>query len=767
MLKEIKFIQNVGRFAKAQPTQSSTYKRCVLFFGENGWGKSTISEILRSVSVSDPGLLIGRKTLNGGSDQKIVMCFDNQQAIFENNTWSGPQPKIEVYDSTFVNENVYSGDIVSADHLKNQYGLVIGATGVNLVQQLTRLDDESRRVNATIKSQETELVSAIQSASKLSVNVNQVIQLEAVENVDIKIQEKESEVTRLKKTVELQAAAVPEPLSIPSESAGLKQLLQSSVDGVAQDALTAVRQHIAKFDQHDGTVYAPHEAWLESGLVYTSADDCPFCGQELKDRRLVFAYQQYFSDAYKTLASSIRQSRETFAQYVSGDFRDNVNKQLGINAKAIEYWKSAGGLDEPDIGDVPALIAVMEQAAEKLDAAFAKKQTNLTEAQSSSTYEAALAEWEQARGGLVQTNAVIEKFAKQVEDIKSSIDPSLLANAEHELAILLAKKVRHTSEMQTLVKALLANQKRKEDIATEKANLRDQLTVHAKSITENLGKTINAYLARINAGFRIDYKEPDYRGKEPAASYQILINDVPVAPRGKEDDPTKSSFRNTLSAGDKSTLALAFFLAKVNADTDLANSIVVLDDPFTSLDNFRRHFTADEIRKLFSATLQVIVFSHDKNFLRLLWDKIDHNSITSLALQAGAPGVTTIAPYDIEAATQPRFVTERMKIEEFFLDGEAHDPTYIRTRLRTVCEDFYRRGDPATFSHDATLGEIIYALDAAPNHHYKDALDDLRSVNEYSRPINHAEIANNLAEESSDEELKGFCKLVLKLTRGM
>ena len=766
MLKEIKFIQNVGRFAKAQPTQSSTYKRCVLVFGENGWGKSTISEILRSVSVSDPAPLIGRKTLDGGPDQKIVMLFDTHQVMLENGVWSGPQPKIEVYDSTFVNENVYSGDIVSADHLKNQYGLVVGATGVKLVQQLTSLDDEGRKVNATLKSQETELVSAIQSVSKLSMNADNVIQLEAVVDVDTKIQGKKSEVARLRKSAELKVAAVPEPLSIPSESADLKQLLQSSVDGVAQDALTAVRQHIAEFHQNDGTVYDSHEAWLESGLAYDSADDCPFCGQELKDRRLVSAYQQYFSEAYKTLASSIRRSRGTFARYASGEFRANVNKQLGINAKAIEYWKVAGGLDEPDIGDVPALIATMEQAAGKLDVAFAEKQTNLTEAQNSSTYEAALAEWEQARGGLVQTNVVIEKFAEQVEDLKSSIDPSLLANAERDLAILLAKKVRHTSEMKALVDALLARRKRKEEIATEKANLRDQLAAHAKSITEKLGKTINAYLARLNAGFRIDYKEPNYRGKEPAASYQILINDVPVAPRGKEDDPTQPSFRNTLSAGDKSTLALAFFLAKVNADTDLANSIVVLDDPFTSLDNFRRQFTTNEIKRLCSEALQVLVFSHDKNFLRLLWDKIEQASITSLALQTGARGATTIAPYDIKAATQPRFVTERMEIEEF-LEGELHNPSHIRTRLRSVCEDFYRRGDPSTFSRSATLDEIIRTLDAAPNHPYKSALDDLRSVNEYSRSDNHAEIADNPAEESSDEELKGFCRLVLELTRGM
>jgi hypothetical protein len=87
---------------------------------------------------------------------------------------------------------------------------------------------------------------------------------------------------------------------------------------------------------------------------------------------------------------------------------------------------------------------------------------------------------------------------------------------------------------------------------------------------------INEYLRRLAAGFRIDYREPDYRGKEPSASYSILIREVAISPRSGASELDKPSFRNTLSAGDKSTLALALFLAKVNADPNLNETIVVL-----------------------------------------------------------------------------------------------------------------------------------------------------------------------------------------------
>jgi len=141
--------------------------------------------------------------------------------------------------------------------------------------------------------------------------------------------------------------------------------------------------------------------------------------------------------------------------------------------------------------------------------------------------------------------------------------------------------------------------------------------------------------------------------------------------------------------------------------------------------------------------------------------------VFSLALQTGAPGITTIARYDIAAATQPRQSTERTQIEEF-LEGEPHEPAYIRTRLRTVCEDFYRNGDRTLFGQAASLEEILRTLDnAADTHPYKGALEELRDINEYSRGDSHAPVPGNPAEDTSVEELKEFCRRVLDLTRGM
>ena len=72
------------------------------------------------------------------------------------------------------------------------------------------------------------------------------------------------------------------------------------------------------------------------------------------------------------------------------------------------------------------------------------------------------------------------------------------------------------------------------------------------------------------------------------------------------------------------------------------------------------------------------------------------------------------------------------------------------------------------FREDANLEKIIRLLEDAPEDHpYKGVIEDLCDINKYSCGEHHAEVEDDPSGESSDEELKGFCRWVLDLTRGM
>ena len=766
-LREVKYVQNIGRFEKGQSVAGAAFGPCTLVFGENGWGKSTLADLLRSLTMRNPDIVIGRKTLASGAEQKAVVHFDGQRAVFEDGAWSGIRPRIAVYDSVFVNENLFSGDVVTNEHLKNQYGMVVGEEGVRRVRRIVELDNENRENNIQARVVEAELDSIVRAVGPEGMPHKEFLDIEAIPDVDAKIEVKERQVQRASRAKELKGAGEPRALPVPTETEEFRKSVHSTIDGIAKGAASAVREHIAKHEVKGRGGAMTHESWLEAGTTFVDVAECAFCGQPLDDRTLVDSYAEFFSAAYKTLAADVKMKRDTFARYEKGEYRGQVNELVGQNETLYAYWKEAGQIEAPELEGVEAAIRDMEAAARLLDAVFLEKQGNLTEVSTGGNVEVAITTWNEGRKAIVRINGGVEGHVTKIKALKGSVDETDLPRFEKELKTLQAAKRRHENQTAAVISKLKDHEAKKERIAKAKADEKKALNAHGRVITETLGKTINSYLGRLNAGFKIDYREPNYQSKEPAASYQILINNVPVSPRTTSENLAEASFRNTLSAGDRSTLALALFLARLNADPALGETIVVLDDPFTSLDNFRRHFTAIEIRKLCGSAAQTIVLSHDKNFLRLLWEKIDRSKMKCVAIQAGAPGMTTIAPYDIESATRPRHITERMKIEEF-VEGEPHEAAYIRTRLRTVCEDFYRRGDPGLFREAASLEQIIRILENAPDEHpYKGVIEDLRDINEYSRGQHHAEIEDDPSGESTDEELKGFSLRVLELTRGM
>src|SRR3546814_8259827 len=105
---------------------------------------------------------------------------------------------------------------------------------------------------------------------------------------------------------------------------------------------------------------------------------------------------------------------------------------------------------------------------------------------------------------------------------------------------------------------------------------REALEDYRRAVFPNYEVAINLYLQRFNAGFRIAGVAPVNARAGSSCTYNVVINNQPVAIGAGKPGPGAPSFRNTLSAGDRNTLALAFFFASLDQDPDLANKIVVI-----------------------------------------------------------------------------------------------------------------------------------------------------------------------------------------------
>lgn len=127
-----------------------------------------------------------------------------------------------------------------------------------------------------------------------------------------------------------------------------------------------------------------------------------------------------------------------------------------------------------------------------------------------------------------------------------------------------------------------------------------------------------------------------------------------------------------LSEGESRSLSLAAFLTELS--TASARSAIIFDDPVSSLD----HIWRDRIAKRLvaeSSVRQVIVFTHDVLFLRLLMDQADKRG-TGYVLQClrrdGQPGLTTP---ELPWATMPvkariGYLRNKLQaVEKIFLTG--------------------------------------------------------------------------------------------------
>jgi wobble nucleotide-excising tRNase len=160
----------------------------------------------------------------------------------------------------------------------------------------------------------------------------------------------------------------------------------------------------------------------------------------------------------------------------------------------------------------------------------------------------------------------------------------------------------------------------------------------------------------------------------------------------------------TRSARSRSTLALAFFLAQLEQDANRTGKIIVFDDPFASMDSFRRNHTVHQIHKCGETCAQIVVLSHEPGFLKLLWDRIPAADRKTLQFARVGEENTTIAEWDVEKAVQARYHADIDTLQRFFADGEGERMNVIQ-KIRPVLEGFCRNLYPRQFGEQEMMGQ--------------------------------------------------------------
>ena len=306
-------------------------------------------------------------------------------------------------------------------------------------------------------------------------------------------------------------------------------------------------------------------------------------------------------------------------------------------------------------------------------------------------------------------------------------------------------------------------------MSRKKTKPREQLDAHTNQMIKPYEDRINHYLGAFNAKFRITETKHDYRGGTAASIYQLVINNKTVELGSPETPHELPSFKNTLSSGDRMTLALAFFLTYLECDPELAKKAVVFDDPFTSQDSFRRRQTVQEIVKMAQSCSQVIVLSHDATFLEQIWDKAPPAERIALSLDDYRTQGSKIMPLNLKNACQGRTVQEIDDLQTYLTTGEGNLIDVIR-KMRGVLEAYCWMHYPAAFKADQDwLGDIVGKIRGSGEQHpARHLYSELDQINDYTSPYHHGEnMSSGKSVQIDSQELTGFVKRTLEVVNAL
>ncbi|MCG6121215.1 MAG: AAA family ATPase [Microvirga sp.] len=725
-LKKITKINNVGRF-KAARISGGEYGHFTLIYGGNGRGKTTLCAILRSLQLNEPKLIQRRKTFLATSEPEVGLLLDGGPVRFSGGAWTSAQPDIHIFDQQFVTENVHGGDQIDVEHRRNFYRIVVGPKGVALAEEVDRLDAAATAKQSEIGAEKRVLEQHVPASIKLEA----FRKLPADANIDDKIDRAARVLKAINDGVAIASRNLLSVPSLPALPNGFLDLLAKGVDGIAADASARVQGQLAHHRFRDGG-----EVWLSQGLPHIVDDLCPFCATSLDGNSLIEAYRGYFSEAYAAHKAAIADMSTKLDQALSSTAALRVEQSFVQVSTDAEFWKAYC-----DHGYNPSGAAdrISDEVGALLDAAkamlVAKAKAPLEPLEPSTAFIEAQATWSAT---CVELDADVAMFVEGNRRIQAVKDANAVANrasAEATLAALQAVKKRHSEPVLSLATKYDTLLSEKKALVEAKEAKKDELDTYDSTILGAYEADINRFLALFGASFRLAQCSKNYVGKVPQSTYCLRFDtsDIDVT-KSSADDP---GFDTTMSAGDKNTFALAFFLSQLKRDLDIARKIVVFDDPFTSLDDFRRAMTAKEIVRTGEPgkAAQVILLSHDKFFLNAVRDKIHDATCTPLQISASA-GCSSVESWDIEREVREGYLHDHMRLLDF-AEGRSGDARDMRMIMRPLLEKYIRYRFPNQILEGKWLGDMLAIIRGDPAHPLMPQYDELDDINGYTAPFHH------------------------------
>ncbi|GAA7803256.1 hypothetical protein JP0179_12180 [Helicobacter pylori] len=382
-------------------------------------------------------------------------------------------------------------------------------------------------------------------------------------------------------------------IKLPKDYQTIKDKLESlfsfDIDKEAGQVSKEIKEHISNVGRE----------FIEKGIELQKEmpdNACPFCRQEITNN-IIQAYTSYFN-------KSIEQ------------FNQDSLEISGILKKILEQWN----------------IKEILQSFERFEP-FMKKDFSTNN--------------ESLENALEQIKVLLEKLQKEVDKKEGAENKEKFQEIDKKLSEIYKKLQQCVGETGNILNQKKEQKKKLDKLKTELKEARIKKAKHDSYDSQKSKEEAKRKLSILNRGYerlnclleKIDKKFKElYDQKrldiETINNYLKALN-LPKYSLDKDyrivlnsDALENSEAKIILSDGEKTTLAFAYFLARLKLfykKEDLKNLVVVIDDPISSLDEQRIYNTTCLVAKINQELAsnkedkaQVFVLTHNHTFMARL-----------------------------------------------------------------------------------------------------------------------------------------------------
>lgn len=762
MINKVENLFSIGKFRNYQAAGQVNFKKLTLIYGDNGGGKTTLTSVFRSLTTNNPEIIRHRVSTNNTTAQTAQITQTatptNIFHTFGAGGWTNPFPNIEIFDIHFVNDNIYSGFDFNDEHRKQLHQFVIGAQSVaiqNQMEQNRTAKQTSRQTQTNIEAQliqqvgnnlTTDLINSyLTIPSTQATNIDQLIAnaetvfASANANTIIQTLQTLSNLTRISSGIDF-----------PSLNADLQATSQTIQNTVLE---TLLSQHCLDLSANTLT---GAENWLQRGFAYVQSKQsasepnisCPFCKQSIDiNSDILNAYASKFNTAFNELAQRLQThllSLQNFNLDATIQAINNINQ---TNTGRIAYWTThLPNTVQPPVFNIIVNEANLRIEFQNLIASVQQKIQNPTVAVATATATAFQFSGQDINTNIDSYNQDVVNYNTAIASFRSNIQT--VATAQLEVDRLKRIKKRFEIPIDTLCNQLTIEKQTLRGLETTYTQLSQQQQTAATTFFNTYQARINHYLGSVfRTPFQISnvvHVAPQGRGTQSKISYKLTIhgNDIAFG----QNQPYNA--KECLSEGDKSTIALAFFLSKLDIDPNKQNKVLIFDDPLSSLDTNRRTYTIGIIKSLFNQLKQVVVLSHNEYFLHEVSKDIAAADKCTLRIAENfATSSSKIEVCDLDELVKIDYFRNIERLEAFRTSPDISLKDAVLGWLRNVLEahlrfKFYK--EIRTMTGQPTFGRLISFLHTFPvtfrdNANRTDIISKLNLINGVSWKSHHGD----------------------------